>query len=163
MNRRTFPKSTGVARGVAPAGRSFARGRTREDWMTWSTSSSTRPTVSLPTISVSGASTAGRERHSFAKEPTVKCPTGNGRVYFRLGDAPKNFDEPQSPTGISSRTPTPRALGMETPRRSTRSHVLLTIELGNKKVGITESRSKLFAAFGKEAPKEFQACVFGDF
>src|SRR5437763_11571020 len=35
----------------------------------------------------------GKEWHSFAKEPTVRCPTGNGRVYFRLGAAPKNFDD----------------------------------------------------------------------
>lgn len=32
----------------------------------------------------------GREWHSFAKEPTVPCPGGNGRVYIRLGAAPKN-------------------------------------------------------------------------
>ncbi len=35
----------------------------------------------------------GKQWHSFAKEPTTPCPTGNGRVYFRLGDAPKNFDD----------------------------------------------------------------------
>ena len=39
----------------------------------------------------------------------------------------------------------------------------LTIELGDKKVGIIESRSKLFETFRKEAPEQFKACVKGDF
>src|SRR6516165_9508733 len=38
----------------------------------------------------------GRDWHSFAKEPTVPCPKGNGRVYFRLGAAPKNLDDRQA-------------------------------------------------------------------
>src|SRR5689334_19485732 len=36
---------------------------------------------------------AGKTWHSFADRPTVPCPTGNGRVYVRLGAAPKNFDD----------------------------------------------------------------------
>src|SRR5258708_31267992 len=35
----------------------------------------------------------GREWQSFAKESTVRCPGGNGRLYFRLGAVPKNFDD----------------------------------------------------------------------
>src|SRR3954471_19280280 len=35
----------------------------------------------------------GKDWHSFAREPTVRCPAGNGRVYFRVGAAPKNFDD----------------------------------------------------------------------
>ena len=38
----------------------------------------------------------------------------------------------------------------------------MTIEMGNKKLGITESRAKLFEAFLKECPKEFKNCVIGD-
>ena len=38
----------------------------------------------------------------------------------------------------------------------------LTIELGNQKLGINESRGKLFEAFRNEAPSEFKACALGD-
>src|SRR5689334_7512612 len=38
----------------------------------------------------------GQQWHSFAVEPTVPCPGSNGRVYFRLGAAPKNFDDRES-------------------------------------------------------------------
>ena len=35
----------------------------------------------------------GRAWRSFAQAPSVPCPGGNGRVYFRLGAAPKNLDD----------------------------------------------------------------------
>jgi hypothetical protein len=39
----------------------------------------------------------------------------------------------------------------------------LTIELGDKKVGISESRAKIFEAFRKECPAAFRDCVKGEF
>ncbi len=104
----------------------------------------------------------GREWHSFVKEPAVRCPNGNGRVYFRLGAAPRNFDDRQAYWDFIE-----YAYGKDTWHGNTTQVdafcIPLTIELGNKKAGITESRSKLFEAFRKEAPKEFKACVKGDF
>jgi hypothetical protein len=104
----------------------------------------------------------GKEWHSFAKEPTVRCPTGNGRVYFRLGAAPKNFDDRKAYWDFIE-----YAYGNGTWHGNTTQVdafcIPLTIQLGDKKVGITESRTKLFEAFRKDAPKEFQACVQGDF
>ncbi len=103
----------------------------------------------------------GRQWHSFAKQPTIACPEGNGRVYFRLGDAPKNFDDRDASWdfieyayahGIWNGNTT-QVDGFCIP---------LTIELGDKKVGIAEPRSRLFKAFREEAPAEFKACVKGD-
>src|SRR5262249_28713917 len=103
----------------------------------------------------------GREWHSFATEPTARCPNGNGRVYFRLGSAPKNFDDRKAYWDFIE-----YAYAKDTWHGNTTQVdafcIPLTIELGAKKVGITESRKKLFAAFRKEAPKEFQGCVSGD-
>jgi hypothetical protein len=105
----------------------------------------------------------GKEWHSFAKEPTVPCPEGGGRVYFRMGDAPKNFDDRAAYWDFiewnykvggnwSGNTTQVDAFGLP-----------LTIELGDKKVGINESRSKLFAAFLKDCPEPFRDCVKGDY
>jgi hypothetical protein len=104
----------------------------------------------------------GREWHSFAKQPTVPCPNGNGRVYFRLGDAPKNFDDYEAYWDFIE-----YAYGGGTWNGNTTQVdafcIPLTIELGHKKLGITESRRQLVRAFSKEAPQEFKACVKGDF
>jgi hypothetical protein len=104
----------------------------------------------------------GKTWHSFAKEPTVRCPTGNGRVYFRLGAAPKNLDDRAAYWDFIE-----YAYAKDTWHGNTTQVdafcIPLTIELGKQKLGITEPRGKLFDAFRKEAPKEFQACVKGDF
>jgi hypothetical protein len=103
----------------------------------------------------------GQQWHSFAKEPTVACPGGNGRMYFCLGTHPKNFDDYESYWDFIE-----YAYGGVWNGNTTQVDAFcipLTIELGEKKVGITESRSKLFEAFRKEAPKEFKDCVKGDF
>jgi hypothetical protein len=103
----------------------------------------------------------GKEWHSFAKEPTVRCPTGNGRVYFRLGAAPKNFDDFEAYWDFIE-----YAYAKGTWHGNTTQVdafcIPMTIELGNKKLGITESRGKLFEAFRKDCPKEFADCVKGD-
>ncbi len=104
----------------------------------------------------------GREWHSFAKEPTVPCPGGNGRVYVRLGEAPKNFDDRRAYWDFIE-----YAYGGGVWHGNTTQVdafcIPLTIELGDKKLGITESRGKLFEAFRQEAPDEFKACVKGDY
>src|SRR4029453_4130366 len=103
----------------------------------------------------------GREWHSFAKEPTLRCPNGNGRVYFRLGAAPKNLDDREAYWDFIE-----YAYGNGTWHGNTTQWdafcIPITIEWGKKKGGILESRQQLFEAFRKEAPKEFQACVRGD-
>jgi hypothetical protein len=103
----------------------------------------------------------GREWHSFAKEPSVRCPGGNGRVYFRLGAAPRNFDDREAYWDFIE-----YAYSQGTWHGNTTQVdafcIPITIELGSKKVGIAESRRKLFEAFRKDSPKEFQTCVNGD-
>jgi hypothetical protein len=104
----------------------------------------------------------GREWHSFAREPSVRCPTGNGRVYFRLGAAPRNFDDREAYWDFIE-----YAYDKGTWHGNTTQVdafcIPLTIELGDKKVGIVEPRRKLFEAFRTGAPPEFKACVKGDF
>jgi len=104
----------------------------------------------------------GREWHSFAKWPTVPCPTGNGRVYFALGALPKNFDDREAYWDFIE-----YAYGGAVWNGNTTQVdgfcIPLTIELGEKKLGITESRGKLFDTFRKECPPEFKSCVKGDY
>jgi hypothetical protein len=103
----------------------------------------------------------GKEWHSFAKEPTVPCPTGNGRVYFRLGAAPKNLDDRTAHWDFIE-----YAYGKGVWHGNTTQVdafcIPITIELGDKKVGISQSRRKLFQEFRRRAPKEFQPCAQSD-
>lgn len=103
----------------------------------------------------------GRVWHSFAAEPTVPCPTGNGRVYFRLGAAPKNFDDREAYWDFIE-----YAYSQGTWHGNTTQVdafcIPITIELGTKKAGIIESRQRLFEAFRNQAPQAFQACLLGD-
>ena len=100
--------------------------------------------------------------HSFAKEPAIPCPKGTGRLYFRLGDAPKNFDDNSAYWDFIEYAyvngtwngNTTQVDGFCLP---------ITIALGDKKMGIAASRAKIFENFRKQAPKEFKACVLGDF
>jgi hypothetical protein len=104
----------------------------------------------------------GRDWHSFATEPSVPCPAGNGRVYLRVGTAPRNFDDRQTCWDFFE-----YAYGDGTWNGNTTQVdafcIPMTIELNDKKVGMTKSRSKLFELFRKGAPKQFQSCVKGDF
>ena len=104
---------------------------------------------------------AGRTWHSFAQEPAALCPRGNGRVYFRLGAAPRNFNDFTAYWDFIE-----YAYGGSTWNGNTTQVdafcIPITIELGNRKAGISESRAKLFEAFRNEAPQEFKACVKGD-
>jgi Beta-1,3-glucanase len=103
----------------------------------------------------------GKEWHSFAKEPTVPCPNGNGRVYFRLGTAPKNLDD-RSALWDFIEYAYARGIWNGNTTQVDAFCIPMTIELGDKKVGIRESRRKLFTEFRERAPKEFQACVKAD-
>ena len=105
---------------------------------------------------------AGQDWHSLAKEPTVPCPLGNGRLYFRLGPAPKNmadreaiwdFIEYASENGETWHGNTTQVDAFGIP---------ITIALGNQRVGIAESRRTLFEQFRKHAPAPFKNCVLGD-
>jgi hypothetical protein len=102
----------------------------------------------------------GRDWHSFAKEPTVAC-TGNGRVYFYLGAKPKNFDDYGTYWDFIEYNYAGGTWYGNTTQVDTFC-IPLTIEMGNRKFGITESRSKLFEAFRNDCPKEFKGCVKGD-
>jgi hypothetical protein len=79
-----------------------------------------------------------------------------------LGAAPKNFDDFEAYWDFIE-----YAYGGGTWNGNTTQVdafcIPLTIELGNKKVGISESRTKLFGAFRKEAPDAFKGCVKGDY
>jgi hypothetical protein len=104
----------------------------------------------------------GQSWHSFAREPTVRCPGGNGRVYLRLGAAPKNLDDRRAYWDFIEYAYAGGTWNGNTTQVDAFC-IPLTIELGKKKAGITESRCKLFESFRKEAPKKFRACVKGDF
>jgi hypothetical protein len=104
----------------------------------------------------------GKEWHSFADRPTVPCPLGNGRLYFRLGAAPKHFNDRDALWDF-----------IEYASEDSRSWhgnttyvdafcIPITIAMGGKEVGIRKSRSAVFNEFRAKAPTPFQACVKGD-
>jgi hypothetical protein len=90
------------------------------------------------------------------------CPAGNGRLYFRLGAAPKNFDDREAYWDFIEYA-YDKGVWHGNTTQVDAFCIPLTIELGDKKVGVVESRRKLFEAFRDEAPREFKACVKGDY
>jgi hypothetical protein len=104
----------------------------------------------------------GRDWHSFAKEPSVRCPKGNGRVYFRVGAAPKNFDDREAYWDFIEYAYDKGNWDGNTTQVDAFC-IPITIELGKKKAGITESRRELFETFRKDAPAEFKASVKGEY
>ena len=107
--------------------------------------------------------TSGRDWHSFAKEPTVPCPRGNGRVYFRLGAAPRNFNDREAYWDFIEYASDGRDTWHGNTTQVDAFCIPITIEMGEKKVGITGSRRNLFETFRKEAPAPFQTCLKGDY
>ena len=105
----------------------------------------------------------GRQWHAFAAEPTAVCPRGNGRVYFRLGAAPKNFNDREAYWDFIEYASDGRDTWHGNTTQVDAFCIPITIEMGDKKVGISESRRKLFEAFRNEAPEPFKACVKGDY
>jgi hypothetical protein len=97
--------------------------------------------------------------HSIAKEPTA--PTGgNGRLYFSVGKTPKNLDDWESYWDFIEYNSNGRKWAGNTTQVDAWC-LPLTIEMADKKFGITGPRTKMFEEFKKEAPKEFKNCVLG--
>lgn len=105
---------------------------------------------------------AGREWHSFAESPTVPCPRGNGRVYLRLGAAPKNLNDRQACWDFIEYAHRNADTWSGNTTQVDAFCIPITIELGQKKMGIIEPRTKLFETFRREAPEAFKSCVKGD-
>lgn len=105
----------------------------------------------------------GDQWHSFADEPTVDCPDGGGRVYLRVGAAPKNLDDRQAYWDFIEWNYKNGGNWSGNTTQVDAFCLPLTIELGDNKVGINESRAKLFEAFSKQCPDAFRACMEGDF
>jgi hypothetical protein len=103
----------------------------------------------------------GKEWHPFAKEPTAPCPRGNGRVYLRLGAAPRNFDDREAYWDFIEYAYDGGTWHGNTTQVDAFC-IPLTVELGDRRVGITGSRRKLFDTFRDQAPREFAACVKGN-
>ena len=97
VSRRSFLKGLGAAGGgllLMPTNSSRAQAPGRASGLSYTFVNKTSGRFSNDQCfwSLNG----GRDWHSFAKEPRVPCPTGNGRVYFRLGAAPRNLDDRQA-------------------------------------------------------------------
>lgn len=104
----------------------------------------------------------GKTWHSVAKESTVPCPLGNGRLYFRLGAAPKDFADRSTLWDFIEYASENSETWHGNTTQVDAFCIPVTIEMGASKVGIAESRQELFARFKKEAPEPFKSCVQGD-
>jgi hypothetical protein len=80
---------------------------------------------------------------------------GNGRLYIQMTDGKTKWTDFVEWAGGGTRW-----AGNTT--QVDEFVIPMTIEMGKHKIGISESRKALFAAFTKDAPKEFKACVKGD-
>ena len=105
---------------------------------------------------------AGREWHSFAESSTVPCPLGNGRLYFRLGAAPRDMGDREAYWDFIEYASENREMWHGNTTQVDAFCIPITIEMGGRKVGIPGSREALFAQFRDEAPEPFKSCVNGD-
>jgi hypothetical protein len=103
----------------------------------------------------------GKSWHSMDAEPSAPCG-GNGRIYFSMGKHPKNFDDWGAYWDFVEYNHGAGSWAGNTTQVDAFC-LPLTLEMGGHIVGIKEPRSKLFATFLKECPREFQGCVKGDF
>jgi Beta-1,3-glucanase len=101
-----------------------------------------------------------KEWHSFAEKPTAPI-VGNGRVYFRVGAAPKNLDDRTAFWDFIEYN-FAKGTWYGNTTQVDAFCIPMTIELGDKRFGITEPRSRLFQAFKSQCPPEFKECVKGD-
>ncbi|MBI3869182.1 MAG: hypothetical protein HY299_11710 [Verrucomicrobia bacterium] len=104
----------------------------------------------------------GKEWRSFAQEPTVTCPHGNGRLYFRLGAAPRNLDDRDARWDFIEYASENSETWHGNTTQVDAFCIPITIEMGGKRVGIAGSRRALFDLFRKDAPAPFKNCVKGD-
>jgi Beta-1,3-glucanase len=102
----------------------------------------------------------GKDWTSFAAKPTAPIH-GNGRVYFRVGEAPKNLDD-RSKYWDFIEYNFAKGTWYGNTTQVDAFCIPITIELGDKRFGITEPRSRLFDEFRKQCPAEFKECVKGD-
>ncbi len=91
----------------------------------------------------------------LSQAATAPNKSGNGRLYFQLKNNKGEWKDFIEWAGGGNRWN-----GNTT--QVDEFIIPMTIEMGNKKLGITESRKALFEAFLKECPKEFKNCVIGD-
>jgi hypothetical protein len=105
----------------------------------------------------------GKNWHSFAKEPTAVCPRGNGRLYFYVGTPPKHWGSRDSYWDFIEYASGNSSTWHGNTTQVDAFCIPITVEMSGKKVGITESRQKLFEAFRREAPEPFKGCVKGDY
>jgi len=108
----------------------------------------------------------GKTWQSVAESSSLPCPLKNGRLYFSVGSKP--------PTGIGDRTTYwdfiefASNLSKEGPvwhGNTTQVDAFclpITVQMGDKIVGNTGPRTKLFEQFRQEAPEPFKACVIDD-
>jgi hypothetical protein len=100
----------------------------------------------------------GKTWNSFADRPTAPCPTGNGRVYFRLGPPPKNFDDRTTRWDFIEYALDNAGWHGNTTQVDAFC-IPMTISMGDTKVGISKPRQILFTEFRKNAPLEFKGCA----
>jgi hypothetical protein len=104
----------------------------------------------------------GKDWHSFAEDPRVLCPRGNGRLYFRLGPAPKNLDDRESYWDFIEYASENSEAWHGNTTQVDAFCIPITIAMGDNRVGITESRKALFEQFRRQAPAPFKSCLHGD-
>ena len=105
--------------------------------------------------------TSGRDWHSFAKEPRWPVPAATGECISALGAAPRNFNDREAYWDFIEYASDGRDTWHGNTTQVDAFCIPITIEMGEKKVGITESRRKLFETFGRRQP--FQTCLKGDY
>ncbi len=103
----------------------------------------------------------GSTWNSFKSHPTAPCPTGNGRVYIRLGQAPRNFDDRDTYWDfIEYAYGDGRWSGNTT--QVDAFCIPITLAMGGHRVGIVGNRADLFKKFLADCPSAFRDCVKGD-
>jgi hypothetical protein len=104
----------------------------------------------------------GKEWRSFAEQSTILRGRSSGKMYFRLGSPPKNFEDRETHWDfIKYATWDARSWEGSTSQIDAFC-IPLTIQMGTKKIGIEESRSVLFEKFRQQAPAAFKGCVIED-
>ena len=104
----------------------------------------------------------GSNWKSLKEAPTVMCPNKNGRVYFYVGAKPKDYYDRGAYWDFIEYVANGNKWAGNTTQVDAWS-LPITIEMGNHKVGVNESRKKMFEAFAKDCPPEFKGCIKGDF
>src|SRR5437868_951551 len=102
------------------------------------------------------ASSGGAYRESSYYEEylegTVPCPLGNGRLYFRLGAAPKHMGDREAYWDFIEYASENSESWHGNTTQVDAFCIPITIEMGGRKVGIAGPRRALFAQFREEAP-----------